>query len=74
MNQYLTPCLTGHEERVLQLVGRGLTNKEIARLLGITPRTVEFHMNRIFEKMGVSSRTAAAVLAEKLGILDEGNL
>jgi len=64
-------CLTEHEKRVLQLVAQGMTNKEIGGLLGVKPRTVEFHLNKIFYKMNVSCRTAAAILAEKLGLLGQ---
>jgi RNA polymerase sigma factor (sigma-70 family) len=65
------PHLSGRERQVLQLVGRGLTNKEIARALGIASRTVEFHLTRIFKKLDVTGRTAAFVMAEKLGVFGE---
>ena len=41
-------------------VGSGKTNKEIARLLWVSPNTVRKHLENVFEKLGVSNRTAAA--------------
>ncbi len=49
--------LTPRESAVVRLVARGMTNKAIARQLGISPRTVEGHLNHVFEKLGVLSRT-----------------
>ncbi len=51
------------EHQVLTLAAKGLTNKEIAYRLGISERTVQFHMNSIFNKTGTQSRTAAVALA-----------
>jgi len=55
--------LTPRELKVLQLVSRGLRNKEIASELGVSNRTVEGHLSSILSKLGVSSRTAAVVRA-----------
>jgi DNA-binding NarL/FixJ family response regulator len=55
------------EREVLALAARGLTNKEIAYRLGISDRTVQFHMNAVFNKTGASSRTEAAALALRRG-------
>jgi DNA-binding NarL/FixJ family response regulator len=52
-----TPRLTGREQEVVRLVARGLSNKAIARQLGISPRTVEGHLNHVFDKLGTASRT-----------------
>lgn len=52
-----TAPLTAREEDVVRLVARGLPNKAIAGQLGISPRTVEGHLNHVFEKVGVTSRT-----------------
>jgi DNA-binding CsgD family transcriptional regulator len=52
--------LTPREERIAQLVAEGLTNKEIARRLVISTKTVEGHLRNIFEKLGVRSRTQVA--------------
>ncbi len=51
------PRLTVREQEVVRLVARGMSNKAIARQLGISPRTVEGHLNHIFEKVGTTSRT-----------------
>ncbi len=69
MNHSTLPNLTKHEKRVLQLVCKGLTNKEIAQSLGVVPRTVEFHLSKIFKKLNVTCRAAAAVEAQKMGLL-----
>ena len=51
------PKLTAREQEVVRLVARGRSNKFIARQLGISPRTVEGHLNHVFEKVGSTSRT-----------------
>ena len=53
------------EHEVLTLAADGLTNKEIAYRLGISERTVQFHVNSIFHKTGTNSRTEAVALALK---------
>lgn len=57
--------LTDREQEVLHLVVQGLRNKEIADALGIAERTVKFHTNLIFQKLGVTSRSEAVALAIK---------
>jgi DNA-binding NarL/FixJ family response regulator len=59
--------LSPREREVLTLAAKGLTNKEIAYRLGISDRTVQFHMNSVFNKTGASSRTQAATLALQRG-------
>lgn len=54
--------LTPRELEVLQLAGRGLSNREIAQQLVLSPRTVESHMANIFSKLGVGSRTEAVLV------------
>lgn len=54
--------LTDREREVLELVAQGLTNKEVARELGVSPATIKAHMERIIAKLGVADRTQAAVL------------
>jgi len=49
--------LTARESEVVQLVARGMSNKAIANQLGISPRTVEGHLNHVFDKLGILSRT-----------------
>ena len=55
------------EHQVLSLAADGLTNKEIAYRLGISDRTVQFHINSIFNKTTTSSRTEAVALALRNG-------
>lgn len=57
------------EHQVLTLAATGLTNKEIAYRLGISERTVQFHMNSIFNKTSTQSRTAAVAQALQQGWL-----
>jgi DNA-binding NarL/FixJ family response regulator len=55
--------LTDREKEVLGLVGKGLANKEIAYRLGITERTARTHVSNILGKLGLASRTQAALWA-----------
>jgi DNA-binding CsgD family transcriptional regulator len=57
--------LTDREAEVLRWVAEGKTNPEIARILDTRPRTVAKHMQRVLAKLGVETRTAAAVLARR---------
>jgi len=57
--------LTTREREVLSLVATGLANKQIARRLGITEKTVKTHMTSIFSTLGVSDRTQAALWASR---------
>ena len=61
--------LSERECEVLALVARGAANKEIARTMGLSVRTVEAHLRSIFAKLLVGSRTEAVVLAVKAGLL-----
>jgi len=60
--------LTERETSVLRLVAEGLANKEIARRLAISERTVKAHLNNVFAKLDVQSRTQAALQAIRSGI------
>lgn len=62
----LGKLLTAREQEVVEHVAEGLTNKEIARKLEISPATVKVHVERLISKLGVADRTQAAVLATKL--------
>lgn len=62
-------AITPRELEVLRLVARGFHNKEIAMVLGVSIRTVEGHLNTIFVKLGVESRTEAVVRAVAAGLL-----
>jgi DNA-binding NarL/FixJ family response regulator len=57
--------LTLREAEVLGLVQAGLANKQIARRLGISERTVKAHLTSVFQRIGVVDRTQAAVWAER---------
>jgi DNA-binding NarL/FixJ family response regulator len=57
--------LTPREEEVLKLVRMGLANKQIARRLGISERTVKAHLTSTFQRIGVADRTQAALWAER---------
>jgi DNA-binding NarL/FixJ family response regulator len=60
--------LTRRETEVLGLVRQGLANKQIARRLGISERTVKAHLTSTFQRIGVADRTQAALWAERHGI------
>ncbi len=64
-------ALSKREMDVLQCVSHGLHNKEIADQLCVSVRTVEGHMHRIFSRLGVRSRTEAAVLAASRGWINQ---
>ena len=61
--------LSPREREVLQLVLDGLANKQIARRLGISEKTVKGHLTNLFQRIGVSDRTQAALWAERTGAL-----
>jgi DNA-binding NarL/FixJ family response regulator len=60
--------LTPREREVLAALARGKANKQIARDLGISEKTVKAHLTRVFEAIGVSDRTAAALWAQRHGL------
>jgi len=57
--------LTTREREVLELVRQGLANKQIARRLGISERTVKAHLTSVFSAIGVTDRTGAALWAQR---------
>ncbi|SGY85956.1 HD domain-containing phosphohydrolase [Moritella viscosa] len=61
--------LTEREQEVLQRITKGLSNKEAARLLEISPRTVGAHLENIYKKLSVSGRTAATMKALEYGLI-----
>jgi two-component system, NarL family, response regulator LiaR len=61
--------LTPREREVLGLVGRGFSNKRIAKELGIAEKTVKTHVGHVLAKLGVTDRTQAAVVAVRSGIV-----
>jgi DNA-binding NarL/FixJ family response regulator len=62
--------ITTRELEVLRLVARGRQNKEIARDLAVTERTVKFHLSALMRKLGVSNRVEAVSAAIRLGLID----
>jgi DNA-binding NarL/FixJ family response regulator len=61
--------MSNRERQVLQLIAEGRTFKEIATILNISPRTVEFHRNRIAEKTGFRTTAELARYAARIGII-----
>ena len=57
--------LTNREGDVLSWLSKGKTNRDIAQILGLSPRTVDKHLEQIYSKLGVENRTAAATIAVK---------
>ncbi len=62
--------LTPRERETLGLLVEGLTNREIARALDVTPRTVKFHVSALLSKLGVDNRTEASIEAIRLGLVE----
>jgi DNA-binding NarL/FixJ family response regulator len=63
------PELSERESEVLVLIAAGMTNKEIARRMGIAEKTVKAHLTNIFQRIGVRDRTQAVLWAERNGLL-----
>jgi DNA-binding NarL/FixJ family response regulator len=63
--------LTDRERQVLGLLASGLANKQIARRLGISEKTVKGHLTNLFQRIGVADRTQAALWAERTGALKD---
>lgn len=61
--------LTEREVEVLRLAARGLSNKQIGAALGLSARTVQVHLGRIFRKLGVASRTEAVIRGLRRGLI-----
>lgn len=68
-NRQMTAGLSPREREVLELVAKGLTNKEVAAALGLSQFTVRNHLNHITEKLEVSDRTEAIFIAMRTGII-----
>jgi len=80
MNQFISPKsdieitpdeLTPREMEVLQLIARGLSNKELAHKLTISEKTVKSHLSSIFSKLHLSDRTQAAIYALKHNLVPD---
>jgi DNA-binding CsgD family transcriptional regulator len=64
------PLLTPREAEVLAALGEGLSNKEAARRLGISPNTVKFHVEALFRKLGVGTRAEAVAKGLKRSLFE----
>jgi DNA-binding CsgD family transcriptional regulator len=62
--------LTAREQEVLELLAAGLTNRQIAEQLVISPQTVKKHTGNIYGKLGVTNRTEAVARAREVGLLE----
>ena len=60
--------LTSREREVLRLLAAGRSNREIAAVLFITPKTASVHVSNILGKLGAASRTEAAAIAHREGL------
>ncbi len=67
------PGLTPRELAVLGLLARGMSNKAIAAELGLSARTVNFHLDNLYSKLGVASRTEALLAALRLDLVRAGD-
>jgi DNA-binding NarL/FixJ family response regulator len=65
--------LTTREQEVLALVARGQTNRQIADALKISEKTVSVHVSNLLSKLGMASRTQAALYAARIGLLSPGD-
>jgi DNA-binding NarL/FixJ family response regulator len=62
-------AVTDRQKQVLTLIARGLSNKEIARSLGVSPATVKTHVTNAIGSVGAANRTEAAMRARALGLI-----
>jgi DNA-binding NarL/FixJ family response regulator len=62
--------LTRRESEVLALLAEGLRNTQIAERLYLTPKTISHHVSAIYAKLGVDTRTEAALAASRLGVIE----
>ncbi len=63
------PLLTPRELEILRALGEGLTNKAVARRLGISAHTVKFHLEAVFAKLGAASRAEAVAKGLRRGLI-----
>lgn len=67
IDRALIEALSERETEIVRLLGQGLTNKDIAQTLIVSVRTVEAHLRNLYDKLGVRSRTEAALWAVRQG-------
>jgi len=65
-----TPLLTPREAEILTLVGQGMSNKAVARALGISVHTVKFHLEALFAKLDATSRAEAVAKGLRGGVIE----
>ncbi|MCC3771273.1 LuxR family transcriptional regulator [Streptomyces sp. UNOC14_S4] len=61
------PCLSDQQCELIRLVGEGLTNQQMARRLGLSPHTVNYHLRKLFKSFGVNSRIDLLRAVERVG-------
>ncbi|MEI8081298.1 MAG: response regulator transcription factor [Actinomycetes bacterium] len=71
VRSYTTPELSTRELEVLRLVTQGMLNKQIARELRISEKTVKAHLGRVYQRIGVTDRTQAALWAQRIGLFTD---
>ena len=64
------PLLTPREAEILTLVGQGMSNKAVARALGISVHTVKFHLEALFAKLDATSRAEAVAKGLRGGVIE----
>ena len=69
MDRLNEPSLTSREMEVLELVAKGMTNREIGAALSVGEETVKAHLKHVFVKLGASDRTEAALIAVQRGLI-----
>lgn len=67
--QQLPPRLTERQQEVLELLSDGLTMQAIAHRLGLSPRTVGKHLERVYRRLGTSDRLMTVMRAQREGLL-----
>ena len=70
MGEAPAPLLTPRESEILGALGEGMSNKEVARALGISAHTVKFHLETIFRKLDVTSRAEAVAKGLRQGMIE----
>ena len=73
-NTLETVSINEREQEILQEVASGRSNKDIAAKLLMSQRTVEYSLTRVFEKLGVRSRSEAIAEARRIGLLSENTI